>query len=393
MKELVRMVCRCARNKAGKYAERHIIVMKNADGFDQLLNGLRQAGIAPLKTVRGSRLICCYLDRRNLNSLRNHPHVKSLEKDIRVRALALKAASPVRIKAAATPRAARSFRPLITWNIDRVQAPVCWRSTLGRGVRIAIIDTGIAPHPDLRVQGGTNTIGGRSFRDDNGHGTHVAGIAAGLGRKGMPAGVAPRASLYAVKALNRDGFGNISDIVEGIDWCIRNRIHVINMSFGLQGELEGTALHDSIIRAKRRGIVLVAATGNDGPANRQIDLPARYPETIAVASSNRRDRIDGFSSRGPGIDLAAPGGEILSTWLNNGYAVGSGTSMASPHVAGGAALLRARFPQLLPDGVRLMLRGWARKLPGSGPRAQGAGLLQLAPIGPRRRVSARIRGK
>ncbi|AJY77232.1 S8 family peptidase [Paenibacillus beijingensis] len=383
MKELVRTVCRYARKKAGAHTERHLIVMNSAEGYDRLLRGLREAGITPLKAIRGSRMICCYLDRRsNLKSLRKHSHIKSLEKDVRVRALALNTATAVKITdpRRASARQSLAFNPRITWNISRVQAPAAWLRTRGSGIRLAIIDTGIAAHPDLHVRGGTNTIGGRSFRDDNGHGTHVAGIAAGLGRTGMPAGVAPRASLYAVKALNRNGFGNISDIVEGIDWCIRNRMDVINMSFGLQGELQGTALHDSIIRAKRRGIVLVAPAGNNGPNNRIIDLPARYPETIAVASSSIEDRIDGFSSRGAGIDLSAPGRNIVSTWLGRGYAISSGTSMASPHVAGGAALLRAKYPQLLPDGVRLMLRSRARKLPGFSARAQGAGLLQLASI-------------
>ncbi|WP_054024316.1 S8 family peptidase [Bacillus sp. FJAT-28004] len=266
---------------------------------------------------------------------------------------------------------------LVPWNINLVKAPDAWATTRGKSINVAILDTGIASHPDLQIAGGINTINRGSYADDNGHGTHVAGIVAAVGKAGNLIGTAPEVNLYAVKALNKDGEGFVSDIIEGINWCVKNRMHVINMSFGILGSENSDTLHNAIKRAAKQGIVIVASAGNEGSTSQKIDVPASFNETIAVAATTRANKIASFSSRGSGIGVSAPGENITSTWLGNKYEKLSGTSMASPHVAGGAALLLAEKPGLRPNSVKTMLRKHALKLNDYSTIAQGAGLMQL----------------
>ncbi|QJC51807.1 S8 family peptidase [Paenibacillus albicereus] len=370
----------CACSRPGRHATRRIVVLKSRKAYDEAVRELARGGIRPLRTWKSSRILCLRLDRRvSWQELLRHPELRSLEKDAVVRALG----ASVRDGRTRRSGKRRRSRPCgkLPWNIRRVEAPPVWRRTLGSGIRLAVIDTGVGPHPDLRVAGGVNVSGGRSYRDDNGHGTHVAGIAAGRGSGGGPLGVAPGASLYAVKALDADGFGSLTSILDAIEWCIDNRMDVVNMSLGLPPGTRSAALRRVVRRARRAGLVLVAAAGNAGVYSGGLDVPASYPETIAVAASNRRGRIASFSSRGKGIDLTAPGDEICSCWLDGGYETDSGTSMSAPHVAGGAALLLSANPGLPAAAVSPVLRRWAKPVPGASKRAQGSGLLQLRRIG------------
>ncbi|MFB9325303.1 S8 family peptidase [Paenibacillus aurantiacus] len=394
MPSTARLIAGCAASSAGRGTERALIRFTHRKHYDACVAELRASGIQPHKTLRYSRLICAQVDpaqQRALAALRRHPHVHFVEKDGR-------AAAHTLTSAIRTPRKTRNVSgkmnaPVkqsaqVPWNVCRVQAPSVWRATKGAGVRIAILDTGIGPNADVSVSGGVNTITGGSFRDDNGHGTHVAGIAAARGAKGQQYGVAPRAALYAVKVLDATGSGFISDIIEGIEWCIRNRMQVINMSFGLLGG-ESPALQAAVRQAYQRGIVLVASAGNNGPLDVGLDAPARYPQTLAVAASTRANRIASFSSRGKGIALTAPGNLIRSNKPGGGYAIMSGTSMAAPHVTGGAALMLARYPGLKPKCVARKLKNAARRLPGYSTLAQGAGLLQLADAVSARKICRR----
>ncbi|MGK9250066.1 S8 family peptidase [Paenibacillus humicus] len=376
----------CAARGPGPGTAKSIIVLTGSRQYDRALDHLRRKGITPVKAVRGSRMLCLHLHASSdWSRIKRHPHIASFEKDVRIRALGTSrrraggAGPGIRLPGASGSR--KGSLSLLPWNIRQAGAPAAWLRTLGGGVRLAVIDTGSGPHPDLSIRGGVNVIGGASYRDDNGHGTHVAGIAAGKGRSGGTPGVAPAVSLYAVKALDGEGYGHLSDIIEAIDWCIAKRMHVVNMSFGLSPGSRSKALHGVIRRASRSGIVLVAAAGNMGRDSGGLDLPAAYPQTIAVAASTRKGRIAPFSSRGKGLGLTAPGDRIRSAWLNGKYAVESGTSMSSPHVAGGAALLLATYPGLPPSGAASVLKRWARRLPGYGSRSQGAGLLRLGKIG------------
>jgi len=378
MSDLGQRLCRCAAPRKAKHARRGIIVIRDRQQYDVCLQQLRQAGITPVKSIAARGLLCLRIDRRSpWRKLTNHPAVHYAEIDVRVRAHASGCADNKRnLRTRRTGLHARSAALNAPWNIKRVQAPSLWPSTLGGEVRVAVLDTGIGPHPSLPVAGGVNTIGGRSYRDDNGHGTHVAGIAAAAGRSGSPAGVAPRVRLYAVKVLDRNGGGYVSDIVEGIEWCMKRGIRVMNMSFGLPPGTASRALLDAIRQATRRGIVTVVSAGNGGIASGGLDVPASYSETIAVAATTRQDRIAPFSSRGRGIAIAAPGEAIRSAKPGGGYRLESGTSMASPHVAGGAALLLARSPRLTPASLKRRLTATAKRL-GYRKTAQGGGLLQL----------------
>lgn len=391
MKSVYSMLAQSAKKNPGVCPVRRIVVLKRKSDYRKCLAVLSKAGIRPVKKSVALRMICCHAKRSGKwRELRNHPGIAYVEQDKKARAHGADSRAAKRSRSAMKGKwtaVARSEKcpPKAPWNVCRVQSPPIWPRTRGAGVKVGVLDTGIARHPDLRIAGGVNTITGGSFADDNGHGTHVAGIIAATG-KGKLLGNAPAARLYAVKVLDRDGAGFISDIVEGIDWCLKRGIKVMNMSFGLSGE--SRLLRSAIRRARRQGAVISASAGNSGPNNISIDAPARYPETIAVAASTFDNRIASFSSRGKGIDVAAPGVDIDSTWLNGGYKRMSGTSMSSPHVAGCAALLRGLSPSIGAGEVARRFRATARRIPG-GVRAAGAGLLQAEPaakgLGVRRR--------
>lgn len=229
-------------------------------------------------------------------------------------------------------------------------------------VDIAIIDTGVASHADLNIfrtidctQGNpVRTTCGTGGADGNGHGTHVAGTAAALDNGSGVVGVAPGARIWGVKVLGDDGSGRISWIVAGIDYVTGNAsaIEAANMSLGC--ECSSAAMDDAITRSTNAGVVYVVAAGNNAKDAATFS-PANHPQVIAVsavtdfngkagggASPTCRTDVDDtladFSNFGSVVDLAAPGVCITSTWLSGGYATISGTSMASPHGAGAAAL-------------------------------------------------------
>lgn len=381
MSKLGKLVCRCSRSRSSKHTSRKLITLKTSASYHRCLHELRKHGIRPVKSLNKTRVICCHIDRRHdWKAIAKHREVGFVESDMKAHAHGIPSA---KLGSCKKKRRAKKKRPCPSpkrapWNIRQVQAPRLWQRTCGKTIKLAVLDTGAGPNKDLKVAGGVNTTGqGTSFLDDNGHGTHVAGIAAARGRKKQIAGSAPRVKLYAVKVLDQFGDGFVSSIIEGIEWCIRNRMHVINMSLGLQGGAGSKALRLAVRKAVRSGITIIASAGNDGIFSGGIDAPARYPGVIAVAASTRRGRIASFSSRGRGIDITAPGENIVSLAPGGGYDVMSGTSMAAPNAAGGASLLLARHPGLLSQGVAYAFRAGARRLPGAGVRAQGAGLLQL----------------
>lgn len=244
----------------------------------------------------------------------------------------------------------------IPWGVEKIGAHYAWNMSRGKGVRVAIIDTGISSqHPVIwaNYRGGVNILSPADEPEDyNGHGTHVAGIVAGWGKRMNLWGVAPRASIYAVKAFDRRGVANLSDLLAAINWCMEKQIDVINMSFGMGNVSE--LLRYAIQKAHNQGIVMVAASGNRGQ-RQMIDFPARYDETIAVGSVAENGTISSFTNLGRGIDLFAPGEKIPSAWLNQSIRTMSGTSMAVPHVTGTIALLLQINPKLNPEQLRYLL--------------------------------------
>lgn len=228
---------------------------------------------------------------------------------------------------------------VLPWGVDKIEADLAWTTTRGLAVKVGIVDTGIdLAHADLmaNIKGNVNTINPlKSGNDDNGHGTHVAGIVAAVDNTIGVIGAGPEIYLYAVKVLSRTGSGYLSDVIEGIQWCMNNGIQVVNMSLGTYSNVQ--SFHDAVTAAYNGGLVLVAAAGNDGVSTPLY--PAAYDEVIAVAASDINNQIPSWSNWGPHIDLTGPGVSIYSTYKGSSYKTLSGTSMACPHVAATAALV------------------------------------------------------
>ena len=276
----------------------------------------------------------------------------------------------------------------LLWGLARIQAPSAWDGTMGsREVVVAVIDTGVdTSHPDLSANiwrnageianngidddgnGYTDDVTGWDFvendptpDDDAAHGTHVSGTIGAVGENGGLVGVSPNVRIMALKTLSPNG-GSTSGNIYAIDYARRNGARVINASWGSYGY--SNAMRDAISRAGQAGILFVAAAGNGDQYGRGLNadaspmFPASYdlPNVLSVAASGGNDRLVSFSNYGAGsVDLAAPGAQIASTVPGGDYAYMDGTSMASPHVAGAAALLLAAEPNLSVARLRQIL--------------------------------------
>jgi serine protease AprX len=296
--------------------------------------------------------------------------------------------------------------PVHTWLDDavpRIRATRVWDSGFsGRGVRIAILDTGLdGEHPDFRDRVGALKDfidpGATEPVDPNGHGTHVAGIAAGDGRtsQGRFRGVAPEAELLVGRVLDARGAGRTSDVMAGIEWAVAQGAQVINVSLGGPPyPSDGTdALSQLCDAAVDAGAVVCVAGGNLGPGSQTIGAPAAARKVVTVGASEviadgGAERVAMFSSRGPTgdgrtkPDVLFPGvaivaqraaGTRLGDPVNESYISLQGTSQATPMAAGTAALLLQANPRYLPEEIKARLMRGARALPGYQPAAQGSG--------------------
>lgn len=260
---------------------------------------------------------------------------------------------------------AYALEQTVPWGIESVNAlSVHSQNCFGAGINVAVLDTGInLNHEDLTVWGGYDTFNTGSYADDAGHGTHVAGTIAALNNSVGVIGAAPQARLYAVKVLDSQGSGAYSNIIAGIEWAIDNNMKIINMSLG--GRSTSEALEAACNAAYDAGVLIVAAAGNEGNkrGNRDtIGYPAKYASVIAVGSITSTNIRSTFSSTGATLELMAPGSTILSTTIDGAYGTMSGTSMASPHVAGVAALVWAENPGLSNVQLRAVLNDTANDM-------------------------------
>lgn len=268
------------------------------------------------------------------------------------------------------------------WGIESTRVPSAWDSGFtGKGIKVAVIDSGISPHSDLDIAGGISTVGyTSSYKDDQGHGTHVAGIIGARNNSFGVRGVAYETEIYAVKAFDRNGEAYLSDLIEGIDWSIANGMDIINLSSGTQTSTR--SFLNVVNKAYDSGLLIVAAAGNDGASDGlgdTVDFPARYASVIGVGAVNSFFERASFSSTGPEVEVAAPGVEILSTYLDNQYAYMSGTSMATPYVTGQLALLKQAYPDLTNEQLRLVLIEHTKDLGATGRDPYfGYGFIQAA---------------
>lgn len=321
--------------------------------------------------------LCVEIPQEKVGVIRTNQRIAMMSEDIEVSKLPVKTASCRR----PSPSPACSFR------------------RGGEGVCLAVIDTGVAPHYDLirpfnRILHFEDFVNGRKQPyDDDGHGTHVAGIAVGNGYSsgGQYCGTAPGAALVSLKALDGEGNGNASDILAAMQWIYENHQHyhirVVNLSLGVASS-EHAQIDPLVIGANAlvcAGLCVVAAAGNSGPERKSITSPGTSPLVLTVGSCDQKGDIPRFSSRGPAPageikpDVVAPGVDILSLSAENpkSYIAQTGTSMSSPYVAGLALDYCAHCPDAHPMEIKSALLGSARPIEGISKNDQGCGVLSM----------------
>lgn len=285
------------------------------------------------------------------------------------------------------------------WHMETVEAPRAWMYSTGRGVKVAVVDTGVTCQDkdgfkrvsdlaNTKCEGGYNFIDDNEFAyDDNGHGTHVAGtIAQSTNNNYGTAGLAFHATIIPVKVLSGSGSGSLLGVADGVRFAADAGANVINMSLGGGGD--SAILHDAVKYARNKGVVVVVAAGNNG---KYVEYPGAYPESFTVSATDEKNKITDFSSRGPQVDIGAPGINVLQQIICNGGRDGceefrklAGTSMATPHVAGAAALLMGSgitnpdtVEQILMDNTSKPGNSFTRVFTGNERELYGAGILNI----------------
>lgn len=310
-------------------------------------NLLKIAGAKPIKTLQKHKMIAASMDKRTLNSLRKNPNVESISIDAKRKPLAQ-----------TTP-----------YGIPMVQGNQLSQNNLSAR-KVCVIDTGYnLGHPDLPDQnnGATgqanNSQVGNWFNDGNGHGTHVAGTVAALANNEGVVGVYPGVDLHIVKIFNDSGQWTFaSDLIDGISQCQGAGANVVNMSLG--GGSASTAERNAMQTFVNQGVMLVAAAGNSG--NSSLSYPASYDAVISVAAVDSSENRASYSQYNSQVEISGPGSAVQSTWPTNTYNSISGTSMATPHVAGAAALVWSFFPQCNNEEIRAALNATAKDKGSSG---------------------------
>lgn len=278
------------------------------------------------------------------------------------------------------------------YGVDMIAAPNMWKASYrGEGIKIAIIDSGCdVNHINLKE----NIVGVRNFTpEDNknpsividrvGHGTHVAGIIAANGKEGGITGVAPKSSIYILKAIDKTGSGKSSWVINAINYAVSLNVDIISMSLGMAQSED--RLERAVKNAIRNNILVVCAAGNEGNGNFEdfeYSYPAAYVDVISVGAVDKNAMLAPFSNSNLVIDCVAPGVDIISTYPNNRYASLSGTSMAVPHVTGTLALLKEwskdAFQRELTEGeLYAQLVKYTKTLQKYPKTVQGNGLICL----------------
>ena len=230
----------------------------------------------------------------------------------------------------------------VNWGLEHL-IPDLWQFTKGKGIKVAVLDTGVSKHRDL----GKAVVECANYTDEKeitkSHGTLVAGIIGARDNEFGVVGVAPECEIYSAKVLKNRGTDTIGPIIKGFEWALEKKVDIISMSLHFTGK--SNEMHDLIIEANKRGIFVICSAGNKGSSLNAVNYPGKYKETIAVGSVGYADKnyiIDPDSSRGEEVDVVAPGVGICSTYLNDTYETVSGTSFSTPFVSGVVALMLSK---------------------------------------------------
>ncbi len=337
--------------------DRYIVILNDDANPWSVANEMAQQRGLGISHIYGTAVngFSAVVPRGQLDNIASDPRVKYIEQDSIVYIFKKPSGTPG--NGGNDGESTTQPPQVIPTGITRINGPVSGPVN----VNVAVIDTGIdASHPDLNVIDGVNFAKGKNWSDGNGHGTHVSGIIAAKNNDIGVVGVAPGANLYAVKVLDNRGSGFMSDVIAGVNWVAANAdiIDVANMSLG--GSTSST-LNAAVESAINAGVVFVVAAGNES-TDACSKSPASAPNAITVSALDDRDGISNsdpfasFSNYGSCVDMIAPGVLILSTWKGGDYNTISGTSMASPHVAGAAALYLASNPGSSPAQVTSALQ-------------------------------------
>ncbi|MFF5922560.1 S8 family serine peptidase [Streptomyces flavochromogenes] len=290
---------------------------------------------------------------------------------------------------------------LLEKSVPQIGAPEAWAAGYdGTGVKVAVLDTGVdATHPDLadRIVESRSFVPGETARDGHGHGTHVAStiLGSGAGSSGTYRGVAPGAKLVVGKVLDDGGSGSESGIIEGMEWAALSGAKVVSMSLGGQEGADGTDPMSLAVNelTARTGVLFTIAAGNSGPGAKTVGSPGAAAAALTVGAVDSADTVADFSSRGPRGDgglkpeITAPGvrivaaraaGTTMGSPVGDLYTTASGTSMATPHVAGAAAILAQRHPDWSPARLKNALISTAKTTADASVYAQGAGRVDVA---------------
>ncbi|MDX3355164.1 S8 family serine peptidase [Streptomyces sp. ME01-24h] len=307
-------------------------------------------------------------------------------------------------RAAVTPRVSLDGRvkAVLDRSTGQINAPTAWKAGYeGQGVKVAVLDTGVdASHPDLagRIAEAEDFSGSGNTVDHFGHGTHVAATVGGTGAasSGTRRGVAPKADLLIGKVLGDDGYGSESQVIDGMEWAAGAHARVVNMSLGADMATDGTDSMSQALNAltASTGTLFLVAAGNAGPGPSTVGSPGAADAALTVGAVDRDDSLASFSSRGPRFgdkavkpDVTAPGvgivaarasGTTMGDPVDADYTSASGTSMATPHVAGAAALLAQEHPDWTAQQIKDALVSTSRTVPGTKVTEQGGGRIDLA---------------
>ena len=273
------------------------------------------------------------------------------------------------------------------WGLIDLHIPDIHQDTMGEGVKVCIIDSGLSEHHEVQhaIVAFKNFTSEPEVRDHCGHSTFVSGIIAAAKNSDGIIGVAPNVRLYFAKAMDKSGTGDPSALVNATHWAVDQGVDLISISAGMFFDFK--PLHEAIKRAYNKNIIIIAAAGNSGERFYDIAFPARYPEVIGVGAYDRNRQAASFSSRGLNVKCAMPGVDVFSTWLEQQYCKNNGTSFAAPMLTGICALILARQRKLgaaaksrcdTPSQLLEQLSKFAVRL--GDPKATGFGTLDVVSL-------------